>query len=491
MENLRCPFHITLPDAPQDYSIVTCHALIRALPGTRIVCRGTWKGQPVAVKMLFQRRHSKRHWLRQERGIAALIQRGIPVPMPLYSGRYTGNGTCPSDGYCIISTFIEQAKTLGEAWTGARTAEECESLIRSALACLAAMHEKGIVQQDLHFQNFLLHDSTFYLLDPDSIAIGKQPLGKKDSLANVALFFAQLPPQYDAWAPSLVERYAEMRGWKHIDAVPNFLLPAIRKNRSARVKKLLQKIFRESTAYVCFRNWGLYAVYRREMSGVNEGGLIRDPDAIISSDNRGNLKKGNTCTVTKTVVGELPVVVKRYNIKNFLHGVSRAFRKTRAAISWANAHRLTMLGIKTAAPLALVEKRIGPFRRESFYIASFVEGRNSKQYFADTGSLPEKSRVADTIVELFAALACHNISHGDMKATNILIDGGEAVLVDLDALRQHRLRWTFRRAFQKDMARFLRNWDDEPKIQELFRKKLSAISYQQSETKRTLSITNT
>ena len=84
------------------------------------------------------------------------------------------------------------------------------------------------------------------------------------------------------------------------------------------------------------------------------------------------------------------------------------------------------------------------------------------------------------MVELFAALARHNISHGDMKATNILIDGDKAVLVDLDALKQHRFSWAFRRAFQKDIARFLRNWDDEPKIQELFKERLSAISCQLS-----------
>ena len=186
MENFHVPFDITLLDAPQDFSTVICHALIRHLPGKRIVCRGTWEGQAVAVKMLFQRRHCKRHWLRQERGLAALIQRGISVPLPLYSGRYAGND---AEGYCIISTFIEDAKTLDEAWNETKTMEERRDLLRSALMCLAAMHEKGIVQQDLHYQNFLFHDSTFYLLDPDSIAIGRQPLGKKGTHLPMARFF--------------------------------------------------------------------------------------------------------------------------------------------------------------------------------------------------------------------------------------------------------------------------------------------------------------
>ena len=307
MENFRIPLEITLLDAPRDCSTVICHELIRHLPGKRIVCRGTWEGQAVAIKLLFQRGQSKRHWLRQERRTAALIQGEIPVPLPLYSGRYATSSAYPLKGYCIISTFIQGGKRLDEAWTTANAAEKRKALLGAALACLAGMHEKGFMQQDLHFQNFLIHRSLFYILDPDGISISKQPLGKRDSLGNVALFLAQLPPRYDRWAPQLVEWYVEMRGWNHVEAASEFFLSAIRKDRWRRVKKFLQKIFRESTHYASIENRRLFAVYRRELTGVIHGRLIRDPDAIVPSEKSGNLKRGNTCTVTKTALNGFTV----------------------------------------------------------------------------------------------------------------------------------------------------------------------------------------
>ncbi len=476
MNNVQFPFVITLLDAPKNSASLTCHALIRHLPCKRMVCQATWEGRPVVVKLLFQKKHSRRHWLRQERGIWALLSRAIPVPVPLYSGQYQSSTPQLRNGYCVASNFIEGGKTLEQAWNVAGAQKDREGLLRSALLSLADLHQKGVFQRDLHFQNFLLQGSTTYILDQDSIVISSHPLSKKVSLANVCLFFAQLPPQYDARAAELFEQYALARGWKGNEATPDFLTETIRRSRAVRLNRFLRKIFRESTACGCIREWNLYAVYRREVKSFNGGSLFRELDSILAGGDKGNLKTGTTATVTQSSVGEQLLVIKRYNIKSFFHGFSRAFRKTRAAISWANAHRLIGLDIRTALPLALVEKRIGPIRRESFYISSHVPGRNCKQFFGDTSiPLSEKGRIADKIVELFSSLDHHKISHGDMKATNFLVNGDDVTVVDLDSMREHGSERSFRRAFKKDIARFLRNWEDDPEILALFKKKLAGL----------------
>jgi Ser/Thr protein kinase RdoA (MazF antagonist) len=50
------------------------------------------------------------------------------------------------------------------------------------------------------------------------------------------------------------------------------------------------------------------------------------------------------------------------------------------------------------------------------------------------------------------------ITHGDLKASNLLWDADRLVLIDLDAMCQHASPAGFARAWQRDRARFLRNW---------------------------------
>ena len=53
------------------------------------------------------------------------------------------------------------------------------------------------------------------------------------------------------------------------------------------------------------------------------------------------------------------------------------------------------------------------------------------------------------------------MSHGDLKASNFLIsDSGKITLIDLDAMKQHRYKFTFEKAFFKDQVRFKANWRD-------------------------------
>lgn len=59
---------------------------------------------------------------------------------------------------------------------------------------------------------------------------------------------------------------------------------------------------------------------------------------------------------------------------------------------------------------------------------------------------------------LFATLHRERISHGDLKATNLLWQDGRVVLIDLDAMQQHRSDASHARAWGKDRARLLRNW---------------------------------
>ena len=76
--------------------------------------------------------------------------------------------------------------------------------------------------------------------------------------------------------------------------------------------------------------------------------------------------------------------------------------------------------------------------------------------------------VAQQVVALLAWLAECRISHGDMKGTNIILSQQGPAIIDLDAMREHTLGWKFRRLQQRDLQRFMHNWDDCPDVAAMF-----------------------
>ncbi|HSF71478.1 MAG TPA: hypothetical protein VLA25_04240, partial [Methylotenera sp.] len=65
------------------------------------------------------------------------------------------------------------------------------------------------------------------------------------------------------------------------------------------------------------------------------------------------------------------------------------------------------------------------------------------------------------------------ISHGDMKATNIKMQGTQPVLIDLDSMRQHRK--TNLTAHVRDLQRFMQNWKDNTSLYNAFVKTFKVV----------------
>ena len=150
------------------------------------------------------------------------------------------------------------------------------------------------------------------------------------------------------------------------------------------------------------------------------------------------------------------LVVKRYNLKNIWHAFGRSWRPSRAWHSWREGHRLRFYGIATPEPLALVEERFGPLRRRAFLVNAFCPGRDLLEILSADAEPP--AEIAAALLALFGTLHALRISHGDFKATNLLWHDGQVVLIDLDAMTQHRSSRTHAQAWRRDRARFLRNW---------------------------------
>ncbi len=148
----------------------------------------------------------------------------------------------------------------------------------------------------------------------------------------------------------------------------------------------------------------------------------------------------------------------------------RGLRWSRAAVSWRNGLLLEMLGIPTAKSYALIEERWGAMRRRSYILCENVEAPTAYHLFVDEkidGDI--KKQWAKKLYDLFALLKRSQISHGDLKAQNILCPVSGAVFIDLDGMKTKQSYSGFYRQFKKDIMRFQRSWCNKEATAKLFK----------------------
>jgi tRNA A-37 threonylcarbamoyl transferase component Bud32 len=373
--------------------------------------------------------------------------------------------------HALLLEPVSPAVTFAAAWQSAQDEPARIRLLEQAARTIASHHRAGLQQQDIHLDNFLLAGDRLYTLDGGGIRIsGHGELSARVSRDNLALFLAQFYPRFDCLAAAVLDAYCERRGWEACVIGLMELQQRIWHFRRQRRRRFLKKAFRDCTAFACDRSWRHFRVHDRAAASVPLLELLADPDASLQNPETAYLKQGNTCTIWVTRVGERRLVVKRYNVKGVVHALNRTFRATRAAVSWKNAHRLDMYGIPTARPVGMLERRFGPLRGRAWYICEYVAGDNVLQ-LCSTPSPAEDAFVQTSVqqtVEVLHWLAQCRISHGDMKGSNIILSSQGPVIIDLDALREHASGWLFRRQLQRDLRRFMRNWDACPDVAALF-----------------------
>lgn len=418
------PFALLLPDGER----LEFTQVLRWLPGRRLAGVAHWGGKTVFAK-LFIGDSAARHGAREQQGIAALQAHSLPTPTPLAAL------TLPGVGFLLLSEFLPDAQTL-EADLSNKAA------LRPAFTLLGHLHAAGLIHDDLHPGNFLCQHGDWCLIDGDGI----HPAEVLKQLSNLALFLSQLPICLDAHWDELIAAYGR--------PVDTAVLPhLVEASRKARLQRFLAKTLRNCTNFAVDRKISRFSVVMRSKA-VALGGFLSDPDTVLAQGKI--LKDGGTCSVAATVFAGLETVVKRYNRKNWRHALSRAWRPSRAWHSWREAHRLAFYGFATPTPLAMIEERYGPLRGRAFLVTEFCPGPNLLDVLSADRE-PDAAE-AEALINLFTGLHRLRITHGDMKATNLLWHAGQVVLIDLDATTQHRAFSKFQRAWRRDRARFLRNW---------------------------------
>ncbi|MBN2333568.1 MAG: hypothetical protein JXO49_06470 [Deltaproteobacteria bacterium] len=456
------PFTLFLPQGNHPSSI-RCQEILRELSGKRLVCLGWWGTQQVVVKVFPRRRQSRRYWQREDRGVRALAARGILTPEILYSG-----SLAEEQGDVVVLPFLATGMTALQLWQEAADDDARQRLLGAMVVLFAHHHQQGVCQRDLHLGNFMAVGEMIHTLDGADIVVSRREVGIRKALANLALFWAQLDPAYDQLVDILFPGYCRARGWSCSAVLCQQLKNRIAASRRWRREKYLKKIFRDCSAVVRCRDTGRLILCSRRYYTPPVRDFLMDPDPWLYHSATRLLKDGNSSTVATVVVDGHPLVVKRYNSKGFIHGIKRAFRRTRAARSWRNAHLLDFYGINTPEPVALIERQRLAVRLPAYYVAALADGILASDYFAVAAVSDELRHMAAKVASVIKTMHDQRISHGDLKASNIVLTAHGPALMDLDDMQQHRSVAGFAKAARRDVERFLRNWENYPAVAQLF-----------------------
>lgn len=426
--------------------------LLRVLPGQRYVGLARWRGRLVLAKLLVGGK-AERHFQRELSGARLLAEQELCTPELLADGFVAGQG-----GWLLFD-YLDGAESLWDAWRAvereALLSDAQQAVLGEALNVLGQLHARGLWQADLHLDNLLRHDGRLFVIDGGGVQVetAGQPLSRQRVLENLGVFFAQLPVELEPFTEELLVHYLLANG-EH--ALPlEALLKEVAKVRRWRLRDYLKKVGRDCSLFVASMGAFGLLVVRREQ-GAELAPLLGEIDARIDA---GHIyKTGGAATVARVELNGRPLVVKRYNIKSWLHWLKRFWRPSRAWHSWVEGNRLELLGIATPRPLAVLERRWCWLRGRAYLLTEYCGGPDLIARFAPyVESAPPEPELA-SLDRLFAALIRERISHGDLKGHNLFWDEGRWSLIDLDAMRQHRRQSSFARAYARDRARFLRNW---------------------------------
>lgn len=514
----------------KDGNTLTLTAVTRYLPGKRLAGFANWQNAEVFVKLFFGK-SAYRYATRDCQGLQYLSAAKISAPTVLWFGQVQAHMASEGVVYALILQKLSMLDDIELVMQSETTSEKLRlDLANAIIMTVASHHHAGLLQQDLFLKNFLwssdasqtncanaqnspIYHKHIFTFDGDGIKTFGV-LTKRRALQNLCMLLSKfdvvdvkthlaewltlyahtrgwqsVPNEASIWRTSLAIRqkvaahYAEKKVFRPCTDVPlhevRYAGLSDESNQFANQKNDVTKSFAQAVRHKLNGFLQTHLKLRREY--VTWASLITEQKldmALVSP----SFKGGNTCTVglmqmpmcDADAQHSTSVVIKRYNMKSGFHAVARSVRTTRAATSWANAHRLMQLGVKANLPVALLELRsfFGLFASKSYFLMAYIDAPDVATYFIQTQDKALRVATIHQLAMLFFRMYLMQISHGDLKSTNIKIVDNAPVLIDLDSLKQHQYSWFATRRHARDLRRFMRNWKDDDQLCQAFKEAL-------------------
>jgi len=435
-----------------DEEIVLCKKLLRSISHRRYVYDGSWNNQDVIVKLFSSKIHSYRHLHREWKGLQTLHSKGISSPQPFFKGE-----TDDGQKVVVIENIVGSSTVLDALNATDDKNKQLELLILTARE-LAEHHNKGVIQKDLHLGNFLLKDETLFALDAGQMKFVCGCVRRKAGIKMLGMLMYPFMNDDQISINAIAKAYLQTRQWYYKTKDEHFLKRQLIRAQNRGLRHGVKKFLRTNKRHLRIKINDVVGVFDRKFIRENQPiDFIQDIDRKM--DEGMILKNGNTCYVSRFMWQGKDIVVKRYNYKGFLHSIRHTIKCSRAKKCWLNGLRLQILNVATPKPFAYFEKHSGPFVQKSYFVTEYLEGVRLHDYLNDDNrSREERMKVIKKVEASLDKLGRYQITHGDLKHTNILITTTGPALTDLDAMVIHKFCLIYKLQRRKDSSRLMQRF---------------------------------
>lgn len=466
MKQYEPPFEIEASIADGNSEIISCTKFLRGKPDHNVTCIGKYQGRAAVIKVFFNQVSAQKEWEQESNGTHLLIGNNLYSPKLSLAGKDR-----KGPGHFIVLETRSEPVTFKDLIRS--EPDSTDDHIFKIISFIAKMHQSGIYFLELQTDNFLMEQDEAYCINTDSVKKNNAPLADSESIKNIALFVAHLGNNVIHSEKNIWQEYCRLRGDEWGENCYSEYEKEIENIRINLAETLLRKLYKNGPEYIFDKNFKKHFSISKLWFVNDKKGKLNNLEKLFSGKNINYLKQGGSSTVIKIKLNNKNIIIKRYNIKNIVHGLKRAFRRTRASRSWAMGHLLNFYGIPTPEPIAFFENRVGPIRRTSYFICEHIEGPSLLEYFSDENSLNnEQKNIANQVISIFRNLKKSGIYHSDMKATNLIVHQNKVYLFDLDGASWFQDSNRALPHHKKDISRFLRNWKKESEVYKYFSKAL-------------------
>jgi serine/threonine protein kinase len=408
-------------------------------------------------------REMVRQWLRRGKGrnegrrALSLAGIGVPTITPIALGEQRKHRFL-FENY-LITPAIPDTLPLDEfvetrlpTFDPARRARVRQALAIALGELTAHLHDAGFVHQDFHPGNLLVRIDgedrpRLAMIDLDALRV-RRDLSWSDARANLALL-----NNYFWTRCGRVDRLRFLTTYlkaRKASGAPDVLAFADAIERATRTwaerlwRRWGRRCHGHNKYFKAFRAERCWAVASRDLDRPEVRSLLADPDAPFSLPGAIIIKDSRTSTVAEVVMNvrgkPTPVIYKRFNRKKLLDPVLNLFRPSRAWRSWRNGQHLACRSVATPQNLIVLGRessrrvRILPhqFWAHDTYLAtvksdpSITLGDYAMKGMPSLSGPARRERIRAILpglARLIRTLHDRSLSHRDLKAANILIEG--------------------------------------------------------------------